>query len=77
MTYPVLMRYKVVLANGSLVNANATSNSDLWWALKGGGNNFGGKPPFATVKALSYSTIRYRNIVHPVYTSGLRSLGRC
>ena len=32
---------KVVLANGSLVNANAQSNPDLWWALKGGGNNFG------------------------------------
>ena len=77
MTYPVLMRYKVVLANGSLVNANARSNSDLWWALKGGGNNFGRKPPFATVKAMSNGTIRYRNIVHPVNTSRPRSLGRC
>ena len=71
------MRYKVVLANGSLVNANARSNSDLWWALKGGGNNFGRKPPFATVKAMSNGTIRYRNIVHPVNTSRPRSLGRC
>jgi hypothetical protein len=32
---------KVVLASGSVVNANAESNAGLFWALKGGGNNFG------------------------------------
>lgn len=32
---------KVVLASSTVVDANATSNSDLWWALKGGGANFG------------------------------------
>ncbi|KAF5027020.1 hypothetical protein F66182_895 [Fusarium sp. NRRL 66182] len=32
---------EVVLADGSVVNANAQSNSDLFWALKGGGPNFG------------------------------------
>ncbi|KAL8821629.1 MAG: hypothetical protein Q9223_000372 [Gallowayella weberi] len=37
----VLIHEKVVLANGSIVNANAKTNPDLWWALKGGGNNFG------------------------------------
>ena len=37
----VLTRDQVVLANGSIVNANANFNTDLWWALKGGGNNFG------------------------------------
>jgi hypothetical protein len=31
----------VVLANGSLVIASADSNPDLFWALKGGGTNFG------------------------------------
>ncbi|KAK3179107.1 hypothetical protein OEA41_001246 [Lepraria neglecta] len=36
-----LIQYQIVLANGSLVNANAQSNPDLWWALKGGSNNFG------------------------------------
>lgn len=30
-----------MLANGSIVNANATSYTDLFWALKGGGPNFG------------------------------------
>lgn len=31
----------MVLADGSLVNANATHNSDLWFAMKAGQNNFG------------------------------------
>lgn len=33
--------YEVVLANGTIVNANKNENSDLWRALKGGGSNFG------------------------------------
>ncbi|KAF4969318.1 hypothetical protein FZEAL_10248 [Fusarium zealandicum] len=33
--------FEAVLADGSIVNANAHSNSDLFWALKGGGPNFG------------------------------------
>ncbi|TGJ84265.1 hypothetical protein E0Z10_g4482 [Xylaria hypoxylon] len=32
---------QVVLANGTMINANATSNSRLFRALKGGQNNFG------------------------------------
>ncbi|RDA95625.1 hypothetical protein CP533_1159 [Ophiocordyceps camponoti-saundersi (nom. inval.)] len=32
--------HEVVLANGTLIKANATRNADLHWALKGGGNNF-------------------------------------
>lgn len=31
----------MVSANRTIINANATSNTDLFWALKGGGNNFG------------------------------------
>lgn len=33
--------YQVVLANGSIVEANKDNNADLFRALKGGGNNFG------------------------------------
>ncbi|KAI8275746.1 hypothetical protein K4K60_008369 [Colletotrichum sp. SAR11_57] len=33
--------YEIVLAGGKVVNANAAENADLWWALKGGSNNFG------------------------------------
>lgn len=32
---------KVVLADGTLINANAQENNELFWALKGGGPNFG------------------------------------
>ncbi|KAF7908915.1 hypothetical protein BELL_0355g00100 [Botrytis elliptica] len=33
--------YEVVLADGSLVNANHSENRNLWQALKGGSSNFG------------------------------------
>ena len=36
-----VINYEVVLANASIVNANSSSNADLYWALKGGGNQFG------------------------------------
>ena len=33
--------FQVVLADSSIVTASATENKDLFWALKGGSNNFG------------------------------------
>jgi len=36
-----VVNYEVVLADGSIVNANASSHTDLFFALKGGGNAFG------------------------------------
>ncbi|TKX22577.1 FAD-binding domain-containing protein 27 [Elsinoe australis] len=33
--------YEVVTAQGSIVTASPDSNPDLYWALRGGGNNFG------------------------------------
>lgn len=36
-----VVSYDVVLGNGTMVVANATTNTDLFWALKGGANNFG------------------------------------
>lgn len=36
-----IINYEVVLANGTVVSANAQENPDLYWALKGGAFNFG------------------------------------
>ncbi|KAI0394221.1 putative oxidoreductase [Xylariaceae sp. FL0594] len=33
--------FQVVLADGSVVEANAKQNPDLWWGLRGGSNNLG------------------------------------
>ncbi|KAA8572181.1 hypothetical protein EYC84_002092 [Monilinia fructicola] len=38
--------YEVVLADGSVLNANKSNNQDLWQALKGGSNNFAIVTPF-------------------------------
>nr|AIW00665.1 FAD/FMN-dependent oxidoreductase [Shiraia sp. slf14] len=40
-TCNMVENFEVVLANGDIVNANATSHRPLWKALRGGSNNFG------------------------------------
>ncbi|RPA97002.1 FAD-binding domain-containing protein [Choiromyces venosus 120613-1] len=48
--------YEVVLANGTIVNANTNSHSELYWALKGGTSNFGVITRF-TLKTVPMSKI--------------------
>ncbi|PSL18163.1 FAD-binding oxidoreductase [Shimia abyssi] len=41
MTIDNLLSVEVVTADGSIVTASATSHPDLFWAIRGGGGNFG------------------------------------
>jgi FAD/FMN-containing dehydrogenase len=41
LTIDNLLEVDMVLADGSFVTANATKNTDLFWAVRGGGGNFG------------------------------------
>jgi hypothetical protein len=41
LTIDNMLSADVVLANGKFVQANAKKNPDLFWALRGGGGNFG------------------------------------
>lgn len=36
-----IVNYEIILADGSIVEANKASYPDLFWALKGGSSNFG------------------------------------
>jgi hypothetical protein len=41
LTIDSLLEADMVLADGSFVTVNANQNSDLFWAIRGGGGNFG------------------------------------
>ena len=41
LTIDAIRRYEVVLADGSIVQADASHESELFWALRGGGASFG------------------------------------
>ncbi|MCM4173818.1 FAD-binding oxidoreductase [Arenibacter sp. TNZ] len=41
LTIDNLLSVEIITAKGDLISANETENSDLFWALRGGGGNFG------------------------------------
>ncbi|MCG8578944.1 MAG: FAD-binding oxidoreductase [Bacteroidales bacterium] len=47
LTIDNLLGARVVLANGQIVNCNAIQHPDLFWAIRGGGGNFGVVVQFA------------------------------
>ncbi len=51
------LSYDIVLAGGELVRANASEHQDLFWALKGGGGNFG------VVTSITYRMYPIREVV--------------
>ncbi|KAF7118015.1 hypothetical protein CNMCM5793_007384 [Aspergillus hiratsukae] len=53
-----ILNYEVVLADGTIVNANENDNSDLFAALKGGGSAFG---------VVTSYTVQTRPMDHPVW----------
>jgi FAD/FMN-containing dehydrogenase len=51
------LSYDLVLADGRMVKANATEHEDLFWALKGGGGNFG------VVSSITYRMYSIREVL--------------
>ncbi len=58
------LAYDVVLANGHLAHASADQNPDLFWALKGGGGNFGVVTSI-TYRMYPIATVLSGMILHP------------
>lgn len=59
--------FEVVLASGRIVDANSSSNQDLWFALKGGSNNFGIVTRF-DFKVFPQGDVWGGNIFNPIET---------
>jgi hypothetical protein len=64
MACDTVANFEVVLADGSIVNANASSNPDLWQALKGGSGNLG------LITRFDMYPIEYPDPANPVIWGG-------
>ena len=81
-----VINYEVVLASGSIINVNATSEPELFFALKGGSNQFGKCSSLnqrssiiisytQRLLTLRFSTIRHRHKVLAPYLPHWPNLG--
>jgi FAD/FMN-containing dehydrogenase len=59
------LSYDVVLANGELIKATADEHADLFWALKGGGGNFGVVTSI-TYRMYPITTVISGMVLHPL-----------
>lgn len=60
-----LISAEVVLASGDILPADAETNPDLFWAIRGGGGNFGVVTAF-TFRAHPLSTVLGGAVAHPL-----------
>src|SRR5262245_15356470 len=63
-----LLSAEVVLADGRLVTASGSENDDLFWAIRGGGGNFGVVTSFE-FQAHALSTVLAGIVLHPAATA--------
>jgi FAD/FMN-containing dehydrogenase len=59
------LSYEVVVASGELIRATADENADLFWALKGGGGNFGVVTSI-TYRMYPIKTVISGMVLHPL-----------
>lgn len=74
-----IVSFKIVLANGDIVTTSATSKPDLFFAVKGGANNFGKSMHADFVAFIENTNHNYRNR-HSCYHEDLpewKGVGRC
>ena len=57
LTIDNLLEADIVLADGSFVTVNANQNSDLFWAIRGGGGNFG------IVTSFKFQAHKVKNVI--------------
>lgn len=66
-----ILNYEVVLADGSIINANAEEHADLWLALKGGSSNFGIVTRF-DIRTFPQGDIWGGTIIYDISTAALQ-----